>query len=245
MNLIGVLPTTKKDVFSLFSNKTVSGILLIAGNSSRFKSNLNKNLERINNKPIFMYSLEIFNNCEYIDDIFIVVKDSELNIVKSILNNFVAKKKITLVTGGNTRQESVLNAIMLSNFDIVVIHDGARPNLKQDYIENSLLELNLFSGTSIAVKSKDTIKVTDDNGIVIESTTRENTWVIQTPQCFDRKLLVEAHLKQRAHANITDDCMLLENMGHKVKLVLGDYSNIKITTKEDVKIMKELLKEQL
>jgi len=184
------------------------------------------------------------NNCEYIDDIFLVVKESELAVVKSIIALFKAKKEITLVVGGNSRQASVLNAIMLSDFDIVVIHDGARPMLKHEYIENSLLELNQFSGTSIAVRSKDTIKVTDENGIVIESTKRENTWVIQTPQCFNRKLLVNAHLKQKDSENITDDCMLLENMGYKIKLVPGDYTNIKITTTEDMKVIKELIKEQ-
>ena len=138
----------------------------------------------------------------------------------------------------------MLNAIMLSDFDIVVIQDGSRPMLKPEYIENSLLELNQFSGTSIAVKSKDTIKITDDNGTVIESTKRENTWEIQTPQCFDRKILVNAHLKQKDSENITDDCILLENMGYKIKLVPGDYTNIKITTTEDMKVLKEIIKEQ-
>jgi 2-C-methyl-D-erythritol 4-phosphate cytidylyltransferase len=148
---------------------------------------------------------------------------------------------ISLVIGGNSRQESVLNSLNVSESDIVVIQDGARPMIKQKYINDSLLELNKYSGTSIAVKSKDTIKITDNYGIVIESTNRENTWVIQTPQCFDRKILLDAHMHNINSPNITDDSILLENMGYKVKLIPGDYTNIKITTKEELNVVKELI----
>jgi len=79
-------------------------------------------------------------------------------------------------------------------------------------------------------------------GVVKETTKRENTWVIQTPQCFDRRLLVDCHLKQKNNTSITDDCMLLENMGYKIKLILGDYTNIKITTQEDIIIAQNLIK---
>ena len=225
----------------MYNNKTASAVLLIAGSSSRFSSTTNKNLEKLNGKYVFMYSLETFNNCEYIDNIFIVVKDSELSTVQSILSNFDSNKEITLVVGGNSRQESVFNAITQFTSDIVVIQDGARPMLKQEYIEKSLIVLNDFSGVSIAVKSKDTIKLTDNNDIVTTSTQRENTWIIQTPQSFDRNILVDSHIKQKDMLGITDDCMLLENLGHKVKLILGDYSNIKITTQEDMDIIKEIM----
>jgi len=143
--------------------------------------------------------------------------------------------------GGNSRQESVFNAISASDADLVVIHDGARPMIKEEYIENSLIALDTFPGTSVAVKSKDTIKITDSDGVVVQSTPRENTWIIQTPQCFDRKLLVDCHIKQGMSSSITDDCMVLENFGYKIKLILSDYTNIKITTKEDMNIIKELL----
>ena len=188
-----------------------------------------------------MYSLEVFNSCEYIDNIFIVTKESEFSVINTILSDFDSKKDITLVVGGNSRQESVFNAIMQSSSDIIVVHDGARPLLKQEYIQNSLLELETFPGTSIAVKSKDTIKLTDENNIVTQSTIRENTWIIQTPQCFDMKTLLECHIKQKDTPGITDDCMLLEKSGYKIKLISGDYTNIKITTQEDINVIKEIL----
>ena len=143
--------------------------------------------------------------------------------------------------GGSHRQESVFNALKLSSSDIVVIHDGARPMIRQEYIVNSLLELNNFPGTSIAVKSKDTIKITDDNGVVTQTTQRSNTWVIQTPQCFNREILMNCYLDQKISENLTDDCMLLEQAGHRIKLISGDYTNIKITTQEDIRILAELI----
>ena len=94
----------------------------------------------------------------------------------------------------------------------------------------------------MAVKSKDTIKITDNNGIVLESTKRSNTWIIHTPQCFQRSILVEAHEKCVNDESITDDCMLLEKLGYKIKLIEGDYTNIKLTNYDDLKIIEQYLR---
>ena len=98
------------------------------------------------------------------------------------------------------------------------------------------------SGCTIGVKSKDTIKISDDNNIIINTSKRSNTWVIQTPQCFDRKILLNMHEKYKSE-DFTDDCMLLEKNNYKVKVLEGDYTNIKITPYEDLSIMKNFLKE--
>jgi len=225
----------------LIGNKRVSGILLIAGNSTRFNSNNNKNLERINNLPIFLYSLKVLDSNQYIDNIFLVVKEEEKDLISLELKSIEMSKEVFVIAGGATRQQSVFNALKASNSDFVVIQDGARPMLKDEYINSSLSELVNYAGTTIAVKSKDTIKIADDNDVVIETTKRQNTWIIQTPQCFDREVLLTAHVRQDGNPDITDDCMMLENEGHKIKLIEGDYSNIKVTTKEDINIIKELI----
>lgn len=225
----------------MINDKSVSGILLIAGNSTRFNNNCNKNLEKINNVPIFLYSLRILEQNAYIDDIFLVVKESEKLAIESDLNSLQFSKKIHVIVGGISRQESVFNALKVSSSNFVVIHDGARPMIKDEYINSSLLELPNYAGTTIAVKSKDTIKIADANNVVVETTQRQNTWIVQTPQCFDRKTLLDTHIKQNGNPNITDDCMMLEREGYKIKLVEGDYTNIKITTKEDFNVIKELL----
>jgi len=226
----------------LIGNKKVSAILLIAGNSTRFNGTVNKNLERIKNLPIFLYSLNVLTSNNYIDDVFLVAKPDELDLVSLEINSISFSKNISIIAGGASRQESVYNALQASDADLVVIHDGARPMIKNEYIDDSLAELSHYTGTTIAVKSKDTIKISDDNDVVMETTKRQNTWIIQTPQCFDRKVLLEAHIKQNGNPDITDDCMMLEKEGYQIKLIEGDYTNIKVTTKEDLNIIKELLK---
>lgn len=221
-------------------NKTVTGIILVAGNSTRFGQNRNKNFELVNGKTILSYSINAFTNNKYIDNIIVVIKKDDENTVRKIIDEQKVSKKIYIVLGGSSRQESVYNAIKNTKSDIVIIHDGARPAIKQEYINKVIEEMDNFKSVTIGVKAKDTIKITDDDGIVINSTKRSNTWAIQTPQCFDKKILLELHEKYKK-TEITDDCMLFEKDGYAVKILEGDYTNIKITTHEDINIIKELL----
>ena len=149
-------------------------------------------------------------------------------------------KKIDIVFGGSTRQQSVYNSIKDTKADIVIIHDGARPAIKQEYISECIESMEDFKGATVGVKSKDTIKIADDNNIVTSTTKRSNTWIIQTPQCFDRKILLDMHEKFKSE-EVTDDCMLLEKGEHKVKIIEGDYTNIKVTTAEDINIIKAFI----
>ena len=98
-----------------------------------------------------------------------------------------------------------------------------------------------FKGVTVGVKSKDTIKITDDNGFVTHTTKRSNTWIVQTPQCFDKRILLDLHEKYK-EIEVTDDCMLLEKGDYKIKIIEGDYTNIKVTTYEDINIIKEFLR---
>ena len=112
--------------------------------------------------------------------------------------------------------------------------------IKQEYINKCIESMDEFEGVTIGVKSKDTIKITDDNGIVISSTNRSNTWIVQTPQCFNRNTLLQMH-KKYANEDATDDCGLLERDNYKIKMLEGDYTNIKITTYGDLNIAKEFI----
>lgn len=217
----------------------VTGIILAAGNSTRFGQNKNKNLFEINGKKVIEYSINVFNNSMKIDDIILVIKEQEKDYFEDIVNSLNLNKPIKYVIGGKTRKGSVYNAITMTDSDFVIIHDGARPNVVSKYIDDSLDEMDKFKGTTIAVKSKDTIKICDTNQIVVSTTNRANTWLIQTPQCFDRKVLKAAH--ERFNENdesITDDCMLLENSGYEIKIIEGDYSNVKVTTYDDLELAK-------
>ena len=225
----------------MFKDKTVTGIILVAGNSTRFGKNRNKNFEIVNKKSILSYSINAYDKNKYIDNIIIVIRETDSKEVETIINNENLNKKIDIVFGGSSRKESVYNALEKINSDIVIIHDGARPAIKQEYINKAIEEMENYKGVTIGVKSKDTIKITDDNGVVINSTKRSNTYIIQTPQCFDRKVLYELHEKYKDF-DVTDDCMLLEKDGYKVKIIEGDYTNIKVTTYEDINIIKEFLR---
>lgn len=222
----------------MINEKYVTAIILVAGNSTRYGINKNKNFELINNKPVLAYSLKAFNQNQYIDEIIVAVREEDKSKVEDVIKNEQINKKILICLGGKTRKESVYNSIKNTASDIVIIHDGARPMIKQNYISKCIESMEEFKGVTIGVKSKDTIKIADSNGIIKESTNRENTWIIQTPQCFDRKILLKLHEKY-GDEGITDDCMLLEKSKYKVKILEGDYTNIKITTREDLDVVTE------
>lgn len=224
----------------MIDNKKVTAIVLVAGNSTRYGQNRNKNFEKINGKTVFEYSLEAFEKNKYIDNIIVGVKENEVPQVKGIIEK-TNYNNIQIVLGGAERKDTVYNCIRNTNSDIVIIHDGARPAIKQEYINKCVENMREFKGVTVGVKSKDTIKITDENNIVINTTQRSNTWSIQTPQCFDRNVLLKAHENSNGNG-ITDDCMLLEENNYSVKILDGDYTNIKITTFEDLNIVKDFLK---
>lgn len=221
--------------------KKITGILLLAGNSTRYGKNTNKNFELVNHKTVLSYSLNIFNHSEYISDIILVTRQIDIDIVKSILLQEKIEKPVKIVIGGSSRQESVYNALIETNSDIVLIHDGARPCLKNHFIKDLIECMKEYKGATVGVKAKDTIKIVNEKQEVVETTERKNTWLVQTPQCFDRKILLEMHNKYKNNEHITDDCMLLEMDKYKVKMIEGDYSNIKITTADDINIVRSFL----
>lgn len=228
----------------MIEEKTVTAVILVAGNSTRYGQNRNKNFEIINGKTVMSYSLEAFCENPYIDNIIIGAKEEEKSMIEDILQKQKLNKPISIVIGGNSRQETVYHCIQETQADIVIIHDGARPAIKQCYIKECIEAMKKYKGATVGVRSKDTIKITDEENIVVQSTKRKNTWTVQTPQCFDRKNLLELHKKYKTE-EVTDDCMLLEKNQDKVKIIEGDYTNIKITTYEDKDIIKEFVKKSL
>ena len=127
-------------------DKKVTAIILVAGNSTRYGQNKNKNLELLNNKTILEYSLDKFNKNPNITDIIITCKKDELEFINRIIYKSRSLKPIKTVIGGNSRKESVFNSINSTDSDIVIIHDGARPMIKDSYINNSITEMNNYKG---------------------------------------------------------------------------------------------------
>lgn len=224
----------------MINGKKVTAIILAAGDSRRFGKKRNKIFEKIHGRSVLSYSLEVFDQNEYIDNIIVAIKENEKPIIDEIISEGEYRTNFQIVIGGSARSESVYNSLKATEAEIAIIHDGARPLIKSEYIDKCVESMERHRGVTMGVKSKDTIKITDEDGNVINSTDRANTWIIQTPQCFHRELLLAMHEKFKGEP-VTDDCQLLEKGGHPIKVIEGDYTNIKVTTYDDCSIIKEFI----
>ena len=218
------------------------GIILMAGLSTRFGGPKNKQLALLNGKPVFQYSIDTFASYKKFEELIIVVNNDNEPIVKQYVNEKGIKANIVL--GGETRQQSVENALNTLNFndyEVVVIHDAARP-LVDVFILNQVIKAAIEEGASTAyVDITDTVAVKDENDEVVEFTPRKTLASIQTPQAFKLDLLKKAH-QNASNKEATDDCSLILSLPHKVKLVKGDKKYHKITRQEDIKYLEGLLK---
>ncbi len=213
-------------------------IIVAAGKGKRMGGDISKQYLEIGGVPILTRTLWNFQNCDIIDDMVLVTGKDDIEFCeKEIIEKYNVKKVKAIIEGGAERQNSVYNGLCAldSDTDIVLIHDGVRPFLKGEYIEKIIYETQKYESCVLGVKVKDTIKVCDENGIVSETPERNGLWIAQTPQSFKYDLIMEAH-KKAIEDNFlgTDDSMLVERIGKKVKMTEGDYDNIKITTVEDL-----------
>ena len=208
-----------------------SAIVLCAGKGSRSGLTYNKMLYRFKNKTVYEMSMEIFLNDERCKQIVVVTKEEELDDLKK----FISSKKIDYVFGGKERQDSVYNGLQVVKEDYVLIHDGARPYLKKENIDDILECLNKNDACLLVVPVKDTIKVCID-GNIVKTLPREQLVQAQTPQAFKTELIKRCYQKGKDKNYIaTDDASLVEYFENiEVKAVLGSYSNIKITTPDDL-----------
>ena len=215
---------------------SVSAVLLMAGSSTRFNDQLNKNFYHINEKPIFLYSLDVLYDHSRIDEIIIVTKEELLEEVESIISqNYF--DKVRIITGGATRAMSVRNAIKEVKSDIVLIHDAARPLIQKVDIDNLILASNDYECGTLYHKVYDTIKL-DDNGI--RTINRNLLKAVSTPQFFKKSLFNEILNTNICEELITDEISIFEDK-ISVGFVEESRSNLKVTTKEDLEYVKYLL----
>lgn len=221
-------------------NSKITLIYLVAGVGKRMGLNYPKQFLEINGKPLFIYALEKAESFPEIDDIILVTGKDSIDIVKNIVEKYSIKKVKKIVIGGSERQYSVENGLNeCSNpNNYIAIHDGVRPFLKREYFVNSIdilsKDVNL-SGVVIGVPLKDTIKRIDSENNVVETPKREEYVAVQTPQIFRYDDIKEGYIQARKEEFLgTDDSSLVERLGKKIKILIGDYGNIKVTTKEDL-----------
>ena len=224
-----------------------SVVIVSAGRGSRMKADINKQFLKLQNKEVIAHTIDKFYNNENIGEIIVVVREDEAEFFKINIIEKYGYKNRKIAFGGSERQDSVYNGLKMvdENCKIVLIHDGARPFVNNETIDSAIESAKENKCVIVGVPVKDTIKVIDENNNVCDTPDRSTLWSIQTPQVFDFSLIMKAHEKAREDNYYgTDDSMLVEYFGQKVKVVEGSYNNIKITTPEDLKIGEEILRDK-
>ena len=222
----------------------VSAIILAAGSGSRFGAK--KQFKKLNENPIWVYSLNTFIRSECVDELILVIPNDSLETLKKsqAFTSLNKKNNIKLVSGGESRKDSVINGLRVVKKanNIVCIHDAARPFIKISYIKNSIDACSEFDGAIIAVPTVDTVKKVDNN-LIKNTINRESLWMAQTPQTFKKGKLLYA-IKNFSHLNITDESMLMEEANFKIKLIEGDQYNFKITNEIDWELAKFIVEKK-
>ena len=226
----------------------MNGVVIVAaGTGSRMNMGINKQFIKLEGTEIIAYTIEKFYNNSNIEDIVVVVKEDESEFFKKEILDKYNFKNVKIAYGGKERQDSVYNGLKLldEKCDVVLIHDGARPFVSDKIIDKSIEEAKEHKAIVVGVPVKDTIKVTDNDKNIVDTPNRSVLWAVQTPQTFDYNILIDAYkdaFKNKFYG--TDDAMLVERIGYKVKMLEGSYNNIKITTQEDLNVGSQILRVQ-
>jgi 2-C-methyl-D-erythritol 4-phosphate cytidylyltransferase len=220
-------------------------VIVAGGTGKRMGSPTNKQLLHLDNKPIIVHTLQVFEECHPIDGIYLVVHQKDLPVIQEeILETYRFSKLQKLVIGGRLRQDSVRNGLeaLDSSCSTVVIHDGVRPFVTPAFVEKSISLMEMYDAVIPAIPVKDTIKVISKEGYVVKTLDRDALWHVQTPQTFRYELILKAYregMGKKFYGH--DDASFLESLGTKVKVVEGSPYNIKITTPEDLVIAQGML----
>ena len=217
-------------------------IILGAGNGTRMNIDKSKLLLEINGKTVIERSVDAFLDIADVDEVIVTAREQDMDVFSQLITD----ERVSFVIGGDTRQQSVKNAVdTIDDAELIMIHDGARPLVSEEVISNTIRCAKENKAAATGVMVKDTIKVIDNDKNIVDTPERSTLVAIQTPQIFDFKLYKTALDKAQADGmDFTDDCRLVEYMGNTVKVVLGDYSNIKITTPDDVVIANQILEQR-
>ena len=215
----------------------VSAIIVAAGQSRRMGGDTSKQFILIDGVPVIVRTLKAFEIAERIREVVIAARQEDIPQMYALIQDYEITKVKQIITGGETRQESVFRAIAQvdENADFLAIHDGARPLIRPQEIDLAVSAAVEHGAAALGVPVKDTVKQVDADGKIVDTPERSTLWAVQTPQVFSRALYLRAAEQSgEAAAQLTDDCQLIERTGAPVYLVRGAYANLKITTPEDV-----------
>ena len=217
------------------------GAVVVAAGKSQRMAGTDKIFAPLAGQPVFLRVLQPFIDCQNIDRIVVVLNGRNYDEGKELIAAQNWDKEVSVCIGGRRRQDSVVAGLkLLGDCDLVIIQDGARPFVTIGLIEQGLEAVKETGAAVAAVPVTDTIKIADKDLVARQTLHRDNLWDCQTPQVFQYDLLVKAY--REATAEVTDDAQIVELSGGKVKLYMGSYDNIKITTPADLAIAEVLWK---
>lgn len=227
---------------------TTKAIIAAGGLGTRLKTIRPKPLVMLNGKPLCVYCLEAFERCPVIDGIIVVTHEYHILDLEDVVNHYGFRKVERIVVGGATRCASVYNGLQEigEQTDVVVVHDGARPLVKPRTIQEAVSACAAHGAVVVAVPVHSTIKKVDPRTLLVRETlSRDELWEAQTPQVFRKEILQRAYAQRgKDDPAPTDDASLVEQFEVPVKIIEGDYENIKITTNEDLMVAEALLSAQ-
>ena len=230
------------------SNVKCTAVMLAAGMGLRMGGNIRKQYLMLGGMPMFLHSIRTMQESECITDIIVMAHRDDVDVVRGLLEEYGYTKKLRkIAVGGKERVHSVAIGLEAIDWpcDYVFIHDCARPFLNQETIYRLFETVQKTNACVAGVPAKDTVKIVDDDCNVQKTPNRASVWIVQTPQVFSLDLIRNAHRKALAQEEylasqgivLTDDAMVAELAGDcRVRMVMADYRNIKITTPEDLVI---------
>ena len=221
----------------------ISAVIVAAGSASRMHG-IDKQAVLLGEMPVVIRSLVVFEQCELVDELIMVCREEDIANYYTLIQDFGLSKVKQIVAGGRERQDSVFRGIAVCSPDaeFFAIHDGARPLVTPEIITECIEAAILHGAAAAGVPVKDTIKQVRGDNSIVSTPNRAGLVAIQTPQIFAAQLYRDAMAPAvRQGKYYTDDCQLIEQSGHHVFVSRGSYSNIKITTPEDLAIAQAIL----
>lgn len=205
---------------------------------------LNKQFADLGGKPVLARTLLAFQACDYVNEIIISTRKNDIQKITDMAAEFSISKLKAVVEGGETRAQSVRNAVAAVSEDsgFIAIHDGARPLITQQSIKSAVEKAFECGAAAVGVPVKDTLKKVNSDMSIECTVDRSMLFAVQTPQVFEKQLYLSALSSSDDSENCTDDCLLIEKIGGRVTMVLGDSSNLKITTPDDLPIAEAIIK---
>ena len=239
-------------MLAIENKKHCAAIVLAAGQGKRMGTSVQKQYIELEGKPLIYYSLKTFQESGLLDSVVLVVGEGQVAYAQNeIVSKYGFSKVCAVVEGGKERYDSVWQGLKTVSQEpevsYIYIHDGARPFVDDEILNRGYETVEQFRACVAGMPSKDTVKVVDEQGFAINTPDRKYVWVIQTPQIFEKSLIMEAYarLMKEEHEDVTDDAMAVERMMKvPVKMFEGSYQNVKITTPEDLAIAKVFLREK-